>query len=163
MIQRIQSLFLIFAVLSSVMVFFFPLAHFSVVGFSFDLFITGVKNMVADSPLDFEVNMILHLVVLIFLIALSVITIFLYKNRVLQMRLCRFGMMLNVVLVVLIFMFSDTVKKSFVSDLNLHAEEVAVSFGPGSILPLVALVFLFLASKFIKKDEDLVRAADRLR
>jgi hypothetical protein len=30
-------------------------------------------------------------------------------------------------------------------------------------LPIVAIVFLALANKAIKKDEDLVKSADRLR
>ncbi len=163
MLQRIQTLFLLLALLTSAVIFFLPLAHFSVVGFSFDLYISGVRNLKADAPLDFEVNMILHITVLIALIVLSGLTIFLYKNRPLQMKLCRFGMMLNIVFIVLIFMFSDTVKKGFLSTLSLYDGDVAVQFGPGSIMPLIALIFLFLANKFIKKDEMLVRAADRLR
>lgn len=33
----------------------------------------------------------------------------------------------------------------------------------GLLLPLVSLVFLILAGNFIKKDEKLVKSADRLR
>jgi hypothetical protein len=33
----------------------------------------------------------------------------------------------------------------------------------GLILPLFSFIFLILANRFIKKDEKLVRSADRLR
>jgi hypothetical protein len=37
------------------------------------------------------------------------------------------------------------------------------SFGPGLGLPVVAVVFQFLAQRAIRKDENLVRSMDRLR
>jgi len=34
---------------------------------------------------------------------------------------------------------------------------------PGIYLPIVSVVFLVLANRFIMKDEKLIRSADRLR
>ncbi len=162
MIQRIQTLFLILAVLSSAAIFFLPLAHFSASTFSFDLFITGVKTVEGTSPID--ENMLLHMGILVVLILLSIIAISLYKNRPLQMKLCRFGMMLNIVFIVLIFMFSDVIKKKIMeASMTSFMDGVIVQFGPGSIMPLITLIFLLLANRFINKDERLIRAADRLR
>jgi hypothetical protein len=48
--------------------------------------------------------------------------------------------------------------------LNLSGETAAVSEkGIGMFLPVLAVVFLVLANKAIKKDEDLVKSVDRLR
>ena len=41
--------------------------------------------------------------------------------------------------------------------------KAAVTWALGAYLPLASLIFLFLAQRAIKKDEALVRAADRLR
>lgn len=37
------------------------------------------------------------------------------------------------------------------------------AFGIAYYLPIVALVLLYISNRFIKKDEDLVRSADRIR
>jgi hypothetical protein len=34
---------------------------------------------------------------------------------------------------------------------------------PWVVMPLLALILLILSSRFIKKDEDLIRSIDRLR
>jgi hypothetical protein len=51
--------------------------------------------------------------------------------------------------------------------LNLSGEtdpaKVVSEKGIGMILPIVSIVFLGLANKAIKKDEDLVKSVDRLR
>jgi len=163
MLQRIQSVFLSLAVLLGLALFLFPLASFGIKDCSFDLFITGTRHLNADCPFVFEIKTILHLVIHIALIAISLVTLLLYKNRPLQMRLCRIGIMGNVVFVFLIFMFSDTIKKSFVSGYGVQADNIFVNFKLGSILPLVVIVLYFLANRFIKKDELLVKSADRLR
>jgi hypothetical protein len=38
-----------------------------------------------------------------------------------------------------------------------------ISYSFGSFLPIISAVFAFLAAHFIKKDEQLVRNADRIR
>ncbi len=38
-----------------------------------------------------------------------------------------------------------------------------IGFSFGAFLPIVSAIFAFLAAHFIKKDEQLVRSADRIR
>jgi hypothetical protein len=38
-----------------------------------------------------------------------------------------------------------------------------VSYKEGAYLPLIQIILVFLAQRSIKKDEELVRSADRLR
>lgn len=47
--------------------------------------------------------------------------------------------------------------------LNLSGETQVSEKGIGMFLPIVSIVFLVLANKAIKKDEDLVKSVDRLR
>ena len=48
--------------------------------------------------------------------------------------------------------------------LHITTDTIAVNmWTPGTIIPIVTLVLLYLAQRAIKKDEMKVRAADRLR
>ena len=84
---------------------------------------------------------------------LSVVTIFLYKRRPLQAKLC----MVNIFIMVLWFLSMIVVSKQLAPDaMNFHLE-MASSF------PAVVAILLFMARKGILADERLVRAADRIR
>lgn len=80
---------------------------------------------------------------------LGLVTIFLYKTRKVQLRLCIVSILLTVLLVVLYLMEAKNFSKG---DPNLWA-----------ILPGASLVFFFLAARGISKDEKMVRDSDRLR
>lgn len=86
--------------------------------------------------------------------ALTVISIISFKKRQHQFVLNRLNMILNLILLGL-FVFRS---------LNLSGETPVVSEkGIGMFLPIISIVFLVLANKAIKKDEDLVKSVDRLR
>ena len=87
---------------------------------------------------------------------LSCIAIFLYKNRKRQIRFCRLitGLLVVFYLVLFLSNLSFPLNLSFLQD---YGFQYTVCF------PLIALLFGFLAIKGIKKDEKLVRSADRLR
>lgn len=85
---------------------------------------------------------------------LSLVSIVSYKKRQNQFVIGRLNIILNLILLGL-FVYRS---------LNLSGETVEVSEkGIGMFLPIVAIVFLVLANKSIKKDEDLVKSVDRLR
>lgn len=84
---------------------------------------------------------------------LSVVTIFRYKNRKSQFMLGRLNIILN------FFLLGFFVYQS----LNISGETAVSEKGIGMFLPIVSIVFLALANKAIKKDEDLVKSVDRLR
>jgi hypothetical protein len=97
---------------------------------------------------------------LIFMVVASFIftvsTIFLFKNRPLQIRLCAFNMLTNIVLVMVIFFFYATKIKT------MTLTEPVYNY-TGMVLPLVSVLFLIFANKAIRRDEALVKSADRLR
>lgn len=84
---------------------------------------------------------------------LSLITIFMYKNRKSQFVLGRLNIILNFILLGF-FVYQS---------LNISGETAVSEKGIGMFLPIVSIVFLALANKAIKKDEDLVKSVDRLR
>jgi len=84
---------------------------------------------------------------------LSLTSIFMYKNRQLQFVLGRLNIILNFILLGL-FVYRS---------LSLSGEIDVSEKGIGMLLPIFSIVFLVLANKAIKKDEDLVKSVDRLR
>lgn len=84
---------------------------------------------------------------------LSIVSILTFKKRKKQFVMGRLNIILNLILLGL-FVYQS---------LNLSGETVVSEKGIGVFLPIVSIVFLSLANKAIKKDEDLVKSVDRLR
>ena len=84
---------------------------------------------------------------------LALASIFMFKNRKSQFVLGRLNIILN------FFLLGFFVYRS----LNLSGETLVSEKGIGMFLPVLSIVFLVLANKAIKKDEDLVKSVDRLR
>lgn len=137
------------------MIFFFPLATYLSDSEYIKLFIYTVQNKVPVSELIYNKFFNIPLIVIdIAVMALIVIAIFNYKKRWLQVKMVNFSILLNIVLIVLMFFYTDRISTSV---------SVTTSYETGSVFPLACLVFLVLALRAIKRDEKLVRAADRLR
>ena len=137
MIQRIQSIYLLISAgISAGLTFVFHLW-------------TTLKE-----TLFFAKDDLVYLGLFIGSAALSLISIFMFKNRKSQFVLGRLNIILNFILLGL-FVYRS---------LNLSGETSDVSEkGIGMLLPIISIVFLVLANKAIKKDEDLVKSVDRLR
>lgn len=155
MIQRIQTLFLFIVFALSVAAFFFPLASFWGQFYSVKLSVLGVEEF---TTYDVTWPDTIFLIAMLGLIGLlSFVTIFLYKRRMVQVRLIRFNLLLNVVYLALIFFY-------YVPEMETITEVSADYISePGIYLSLVSVLFLVMANRFINKDEKLVRSADRLR
>ncbi len=155
MIQRIQSLFLFLVFVSGLATFFFPIASFWGNMYVIKLSALGVEEQFqygAEWP-----NTILLPVVLGLISFLAFVTIFLYKRRMVQVRLIRFNLLLNIVYLGLIFFY-------YVPELEAITQTNADYISePGIYLPIASVIFLILANRFIMKDEKLIRSADRLR
>lgn len=158
MIQRIQTVYLALAFIAMALLFAFPLAQFFAENGAFVFSVTGLKNMVPGEPDSFNSAIFLPIIVIATGIALlTLFTIFQYKNRSLQIKLTNIGVLSAIVLIMgIFFLYIPMIEKkiSIVPDYSK-------SFG--IYLPLVALVFLVMANRAIKRDDKLVRSADRLR
>lgn len=156
MLQRKQSLFLIMAALCGVAIYFFPLVSFLSDLNYFKLYVYEFKNMSPNQEVEFGIMAIIPLIAITAgIIFLSLFTILKYKNRILQVRLTRFTMLLTIFFVAGVFFLYPRLAEKHIS-----AEPV---FEIGAYLPIGILLFLYLANIFILKDEKLIRSVDRLR
>ena len=136
MIQRIQSIYLLFAAGVS-----------AGLTFVFNLWTT------VNDTLVFAKDNMLYFGLFLGSAALSLISMFLFKNRKSQFMLGRLNIILNFFLLGL-FVYQS---------LNISGETNVSEKGIGIFLPIISIVLLVLANKAIKKDEDLVKSVDRLR
>lgn len=95
-------------------------------------------------------------------LALAVAAIFLFKRRTLQVRMVAFAFLLNVVYAFLVFFWAVDHYADLLSA-GMGGAKPAMTWTLGAYTPLASLVFFFLAQRAIKKDEAMVKAADRLR
>jgi peptidoglycan/LPS O-acetylase OafA/YrhL len=158
MLQRIQSLYLAIVAIACILLFFFPLAdYYNELEGNYKLFIYGVRSMDPEPKVAFSLFFtapLIFMVVASFIFAVA--AIFLFKNRPLQLRLCAFNMLTNIVLIMVIFFFYATKIKT----MTLTEPEYNYT---GMVLPLVSILFLIFANQAIRKDEKLVKSVDRLR
>ncbi len=146
MIQRIQSIFLLLASGSLGSLFVTPVsfADFTEPNPSVPATMDGFLNIYDDK---------IMLGVTAIAIALSLLTLFLFRNRPNQIRFAWTMMAVTVVLIGLAVWHIQTV-----------AAVVPVKTSIlGFISSALAIIFGFLAIRYIRKDELLVRSADRLR
>ena len=150
MIQRKQTLFLLLAVILGVVTLSMPVATVVAEGLT-----TGtVYNLLwLDGQRAAHYGVWPLFGILLLASALSCYVIFLFKQRLLQARLCLVSTLLYVVWYVALIVVS----KSLAPDAqNFHLSVVAA-------LPAFAAILNFMARKAILADERLVRAADRIR
>jgi glucan phosphoethanolaminetransferase (alkaline phosphatase superfamily) len=158
MIQRIQTLYLSLAFIAIALLFAFPLAQFFSETGTYMFSITGLKNLVPGEPEAFNYKVFLPLIVLSAGIALlALITIFQYKKRLLQIKLTSGGVFASIALIMGIFFLYIPMIEKKINIVPNYLDSI------GIYLPLVALVFFVMANRAIKRDEKLVRSADRLR
>jgi hypothetical protein len=130
MIQRIQTFWLLLIFFLSGCLFFLP----------------AVKN---EFVYTFFYKWLLNIEIGLTVI-LSTITIFLYKNRCLQIKLCA-GIFVIQILLYLTLFFA------------VRSAEASITWNFPAGFPLIVMIFDVLAVRAIKKDEKLVHSLDRLR
>ncbi|MFT5103418.1 MAG: hypothetical protein ACI86C_001071 [Candidatus Latescibacterota bacterium] len=136
MLQRIQTIYIIISVLLiGALYMWFPVVAD-----------TEGKAVVSKDELVIFIPVFLS-------IALAIISILSFKKRQLQFVLNRLNIILNFVLLG-VFVYRS---------LTLSGETLVSEKGIGVLLPIISIVFLVMANKAIKKDEDLVKSVDRLR
>ena len=190
MIQRIQSLWLALAVICIGLCFLFPVAKYQIAAnkLSKNQRVESQLDLVAkvqkDAPNDKqqmeagepvmvieqgETKMTTWPLVTLAIVSgvIGLLCIFLFKNRRLQMRLATLGFMTTLAYIFLLFFwavdkYADVLLSHGLTRFLSEAKP-EVSWGVGAFIPMAALVFFFLAQRAIRKDEALVRAADRLR
>lgn len=150
MLQRIQTLFLLLAAAAMLVASVTPLAFFmysgdKVVFEAIGIYLNDVLN---DSTWGlFALGMVSSV--------LSLITVFLYKQRILQIRLSVF----NAMLMVGFYLYFGFILYNLFPVENLVFRKVGV----GLIMPVIAIILTILAIRKIGADEALIRSLNRLR
>ncbi len=154
MIQRIQTLYLLVASALLAVTIFTPIAAFT--GGGTELTLSAFA--LADSTGEYMESTLWMGVLLTLSAVLPLITIFLYKHRPLQIRLCGVEIVLllgDIAFMVIYYLLAQRVVEATPFSAS------AIRFG--AIMPVVAIVFVALAMRAIFRDELLVRSLDRIR
>lgn len=152
MLQRIQTVYLLIIVALTVATLFLPLAVLETGGVLYTFDAAGVSTVGAQPELIYPTWGLFALTAVIVLIAL--LTIFLFKKRILQIRLCVFNALLMIGFYGLFGFFLWTLKGELAAGISVKI---------ASCFLLINLILDYLAIRNIGADEALVRSLDRLR
>ncbi len=152
MIQRIQSLYLLAVAALMAAAVFTPLAYFVGGVEEYKLFAFALKGAeVTHSTIYMGIIVALAAII-------PFVTIFLFKNRMLQIRLCAVELVLLVGSQVFMAIYYYLSNRMF-AQLEFHAQGFHIAI----IFPLVAIILDYLALRAIFHDEMLVKSLDRIR
>jgi FlaA1/EpsC-like NDP-sugar epimerase len=163
MIQRIQSLLLIAAAICLSLILVYPFWEKTNQEVTKKIEVSAYSVQTLEPGADAgsweirEEKSVIYFAVAGAVTALiALITIFLFKNRLLQMKLVA----LNALLIMAMIAGSSYFIYQGESALDM---EIKGTFMPGYYLLLGALICNFFANRFIRKDEKLVKSVDRIR
>jgi len=153
MIQRIQTLYLLLALILTVTLFFSPVAEI----------LTGNNQLLvfkSSGLFDAETDEIIIKTVPV-TILLAIITslysfgILLYKRRILQGRICVFNILLLFGLAGMLFYYLNFVFR--------RVDITGSTFQIAALFPVICIILTYLAYRGIRRDERIVRSADTIR
>ena len=152
--QRIQSVFLGVAIISLIAGLFLPIWAGGIPGTEYRLypiyFMIKQNGQITSQYFPFSITAIL-------MVAAATIAIQEFRrfdNRMLQIKLGALNSLILAGILICIFIFSNKVAKEFA---------VSWTYDLSLYLSFVAVVCNWLAIRFIRRDEKLVRDSDRIR
>jgi len=149
MIQRIQTVYLLVVAILMVVMMSLPVGSFVAADYTTTVF-NNLSLVAPDGTADYAPWAMFAILMVSAVVTLG--TIFLYKKRMLQIRLTIFNIILLLgyygTLVTFVFMLKG--ENSFTPSWTV-------------ILPLISIILDWLAIRAIGKDEMLVKAYERLR
>ncbi len=159
MIQRIQTVYFLLIVILASVAFFLPVATLhdqtNVLLYSLDyrglMLNDGIESdiFISNNVSTWTLKIISALIPLV-----ALITIFLYKKRVLQIRLSFINMIIMLGYYIILFLNLWRASNSLEAEWSLN---VVAAF------PLICVILNWLAIRAIGKDEALVKSLNRLR
>lgn len=153
--QRIQTLYLVLAMVVNLLLFGINLASVSINGVAYSY---GVYGITLEETGELAVQSEWLMLLALLSVLLSLVIIFLFNKRQLQIKLAQLNLFVQAAFVVITLLLADNLMLSLE-----NGSTALLEYGFGTYLSVVPLIFLYLAIRGIKKDEALVRAADRIR
>lgn len=185
MIQRIQSFYLVLAVCALALCFMFPVSTFDATGAEGSPHIVSQLYLIPrDNAAEVDVLRQVEMgestvtmpqsgfattwplaLVAVAAGVLTLVSIFLFKNRMRQVRVVACAFLLNVVYLFVLFIGTvDNYAEQVIRIGNqFQASNISSTYSVATWAAVASLLLLFLAQRAIKRDEAKVRAADRLR
>ena len=152
MIQRIQTVYLLFALILLGLIAWLPLGEVAVGDHIYQFTIKGITS---DQTHALVYNGLPLIILMSIIILLQIIVIFGFKNRIRQMRLATFNLLLMLGVLGVCWYFVHSAVK--ILGEGVYQFKLPVSF------PLIGAILNYLAIRAIGKDEALVRSVDRIR
>lgn len=151
MIQRIQSVYWLVITILLVVTMLSPIGFFTEVGGAFDSVLKPLGLALADGGTETTWGLF---AILLLNAVVAFATIFLYKNRMLQVRMSVFSALLQIGYYAAVAVFVYMLKS-----------DMGAAFRPGwaLALPFVCIILNYLAFRATYADEVMVRASERLR
>lgn len=157
MIQRIQSIYLLCSIVFMAIFAFTPYFNIVTPTATYELNCCGIgvaeisegTTTLATTAPNYVVAIITGLIIL-----LSLLSIFLYKDRIKQMLLCRINLLFYITLYVVMGIYAY---------MNYSAlQGIAFSTTSYVVFPVCAVITNWLAIGAINKDEQMVRDSERM-
>jgi multidrug transporter EmrE-like cation transporter len=152
MIQRIQTVYLVLALVLFGLTTFMPLAEVAEVG---NLFTFSTKGLVKAASGEVVYSGLPLLVLAILVLAVNLFVIFNFKKRIRQMRMSLFNIFLMLGFLGVSFVFLRMSVRGMT--------EAVTAYKIFMVFPAISAIFNYLAIRAIGKDEALIRSIDRIR
>lgn len=155
MIQRIQSVYLIAAIVIQSLLFLLPLGGKVYSSKTFEVYINKICYYERNVGIKYSDPENVLLAIHSGILALLAVTFLNYKQRKTQLRFTILsGLLVGFLMVYVFYIIKNT---------NLEDKFIFTSLKPAFYLPLATLFFLIQAGRSILKDEKKVKESDRLR
>ncbi len=152
MIQRVQTLYLLIVSFLMSMLFFFPMATFSMLG---DVEAQLVSGGILQSAEGEQVIWPLMVIVMVMAL-LPLATIFFYKKRMLQIRMTTFSIVLELLFALMLWYEASSIAEV------IEASAYQYNWMLLAVVP-VSIILNIMAIKRIGQDEMLVRSLNSNR
>jgi hypothetical protein len=155
MIQRIQTVYLLIVAGLFIALLFLPIGFLQSGEQFYSFDVSGLNTATQPSELVYPTWSLMAIAAIIIL--LSFVIIFLYKRRILQIRICVFNTLLMIGFCVLTGIYAW----QFTQSPDLPGAKLNIHFR--AAFPIIAVILNYLAIRNIGADEALVRSLERLR
>lgn len=155
MLQRIQTVYLLAATVLMSLMLFLPLAEIAAQGTGIYRVLSKGWYITEGETVELAMATWPVFILAMVLVLLTLINIWLYRNRKLQLRICIYSIILAFGLIGLVYYY-------FVVGFRQLDEPLYALRFP-LVLPAIFIILIYLAFRGIRKDEILVRSLDRIR
>jgi amino acid permease len=134
---------------------FLPIALLQSEGNMYSFDVTGLNTVIQPSELAYPAWSLMAIAAIIILLAFVII--FMYKKRILQIRMCIFNALLMIGFCVLVGFYLWYFERS------PELPDMKTNIRIWAAFPVIALILNYLAIRNIGADEALIRSLERLR